>query len=278
MKFFRLSLNINLILSRVTESKTEDFPVGSIVFGMFGWRTHTNVNPANFPSNNLYVMPDLGDLPVSLGVGYLSTTGNTAYFGVQEICQLKEGEIFAVTAAAGSVGTLAGQIAKIKGCKVIGFAGSDEKCQRLEGELGFDKAINYKKDDIDKALKEAAPEGIDCFFDNVGGQLAVEIMPHMKMYGRIATCGALSEYITQEETKIRSPSREFILKQLSIQGFMFYRWVDRWQEGIQQTLAWIKEGKIKYCETITEGFENLPQAFIDVLHGKNFGKAVVKVQ
>ena len=261
----------------MTQTKCEEYPVGSIIYGLFGWRSHTKVNPNDFAKHNLYILPDFSGLPYSLGIGCLSMPGNTAYFGLLEICQPKEGETLVVTAAAGSVGSLVGQIAKIKGCRVIGFAGSDEKCKWLEEELRFDKAINYKKDDVEKALRVATPNGVDCYFDNVGGELSLIVYSQMNMYGRIATCGSVSEYNSLNEAKIRSPSKEFILKQLSMQGFVVYRWADRWMEGIQQNLQWIKEGKIKYRETIWEGFENLPQAFIDVLRGKNFGKAVLKV-
>ena len=203
--------------------------------------------------------------------------GNTAYFGFLEICKPKEGETVVVTAAAGAVGSLVGQIAKIKGCKVIGFAGSDDKCKWLEDELGFDKAINYKNGDMSKALKEAAPKGVDCYFDNVGGELSATIIKQMNLYGRISVCGAVAEYNSTTDMKISSLQTHFVLKQLTMQGFVVYRWADRWMEGIEQILKWIHEGKVKYHETITEGFENMPHAFIDVLRGKNVGKAVAKV-
>lgn len=203
--------------------------------------------------------------------------GNTGYFGFLEICKPKAGETVVVSVAAGSVGSLVGQIAKIKGCKVIGFAGSDDKCKWLEDDLGFDKAINYKKGDMAEALKAAAPEGIDCYFDNVGGELSSIVINQMNTYGRISVCGAVSEYNSVEEVKLPSFQKLFVLKQLMMQGFVVYHWADRWMEGILQNIKWIQEGKIKYRETISEGFENMPQAFIDVLRGKNYGKSVVKV-
>lgn len=262
---------------RVIESKNKDFPVGATIYGLFGWRTHTLVKPETFSKSNLFVLPDFGGLPHSLAIGYLGMPGNTAYFGLLEICQPKAGETVVVTAAAGSVGSLVGQIAKLKGCKVIGFAGSDEKCKWLESELGFDKAINYKDGDMEKALKAAAPTGVDCYFDNVGGELSFIIISQMNQFGRVSVCGAVSEYNRTTEVNIPSPLKSFVLKQLTMQGFVVYRWADRWMEGINQILSWIHEGKIKYHETITEGFENMPQAFIDVLNGSNIGKAVAKV-
>ena len=158
----------------------------------------------------------------------------------------------------------------------LGFAGSDEKCAWLEQELGFDKAINYKKGDQAQQLKEAAPNGIDCYFDNVGGTQSEMIICQMNLFGRISVCGAVSEYNGQE-IRIKPPQINFIFKQLKMEGFVVYRWTDRWMEGITQIMKWIKEGKLKYRETITDGFENLPKAFIELLQGKNFGKAMVKV-
>lgn len=203
--------------------------------------------------------------------------GNTAYFGLLEICHPKEGETLVVTAAAGSIGSHAGQIGKIKGCRVIGFAGSDEKCRLLEDELGFDKAINYKSLGVAKKLKDAAPDGVDCFFDNVGGELSAIIIKQMNQFGRISACGALAEYSSTVDVKHSSLMRPFIFEQLTMTGFLVYRWADRWMEGITENLKWIQAGKIKFHETFTEGFENLPQAFIEVLQGKNIGKAIVKV-
>lgn len=202
--------------------------------------------------------------------------GNTAYFGFLEICEPKPQETVVVTGAAGAVGSLVGQIAKIKGCKAIGFAGSDEKCKWLEEEMGFDKAINYKSENIYQQLKKSAPSGIDCYFDNVGGEISSMIFHQMNSNGRIAVCGAISSY-SSEIPKVPAPQTIFVFKQLKMQGLIVWAWNNRWMEGITVMLKWIDDGKIKYQETVTEGFENTPQAFMDMLNGKNFGKAVVKV-
>jgi prostaglandin reductase 1 len=247
------------------------------VFGNLGWRSHTIVDPSKFPNKfDLYILPDFGDLPQSLAVGVLGMPGNSAYYGFLELCQPKAGETVVVTAAAGAVGSLVGQIAKIKGCKVIGFAGSDDKCKWLEDELGFDKAINYKVGDMNKALKEAAPNGVDCYFDNVGGELSSIIIDQMNMFGRISVCGAISGY--NDKTVMVPAFQTFHRRQLRMEGFMNYRWIAPWMEkGMFEMLQWIQEGKIKYKETVTEGFEKLPTAFIDMMGGKNIGKAIVKV-
>lgn len=202
--------------------------------------------------------------------------GNTAYFGFLEICQPKEGETVVVSTAAGAVGSLVGQIAKIKGCRVVGITGSDEKCKWLINDLGFDAAINYKTADLKKELKAAAPKGIDCYFDNVGGEISQNVIEQMNLSGRISVCGAITGYNGQE-VSVHAPQKNFVFKQLKMEGFIVHRWANRWMEGVSQMLQWIKDGKIKFLETVTEGFENMPQAFMEMLNGKNTGKAVVKV-
>jgi prostaglandin reductase 1 len=208
------------------------------------------------------------------------STGNTAYFGLLEICNPQPGETVVVTGAAGSVGSIVGQIAKIKGCKVIGFAGSDTKCKWLEEKLHFDKAINYKGGDVTETLKKAAPNGVDCFFDNVGGELSSIIINQMNPYGRISLCGAVSEYNSKKYQKT-SCNTTMILKQLKMEGFVVYRWSDRWMEGINQLMNWIIEGKIIMEETEFEGFENLPKALKIILNQSENncqGKAIVRIK
>lgn len=259
----------------MTDTKNESFPKGTTVFAQVGWRTHTIVNPKKTLQQDFYALPDLNGLSPSLGTGILGMPGNTAYFGLLEICNPKAGETVVVTAAAGAVGSLVGQIAKIKGCRVVGFAGTDDKCKWLEDELGFDKAINYKTADIAKSLKEAAPKGVDCYFDNVGGELSAVILTQMNLYGRISVCGCISGY-NDQEFQVSAPQKYFVWQQLKQEGFIVSRWADRWMEGLTEIAKWLQGGKVKYHETITLGFENMPKAFIDMLRGKNTGKAVVK--
>lgn len=262
----------------IKESKNPEFPVGKYVIGSFGWRTHTVTNGKinlGLPLPTM-VLPDFEGLSPSLALGVLGMPGNTAYFGFLEICQPRAGETVVVSGAAGAVGSTVGQIAKIKGCRVIGIAGSDEKLKWLKDDLGFDGVINYKTQNVEESLKVLVPDGVDCYFDNVGGELSVTVLSQMNQSGRVSLCGAISTY---NNSSIKVSSNEFyiISKELKLEGFIVGRWLDRWMEGILQNLKWIKEGKIKYKETITEGFENMFEAFVDMLKGGNTGKAIVKV-
>ncbi|CAH1977914.1 unnamed protein product [Acanthoscelides obtectus] len=266
-------------VAKIIESRHEKFPVGKYVVGEFGWRTHTisNGKPMLNGVPQAWIIPDLGNLPLSIALGALGMPGNTAYFGFLELCQPKPGETVFVTGAAGAVGSLVGQIAKIKGCKVVGIAGSDEKGKWLTDELGFDHFINYKTDDIVKKIKECAPNGIDCYFDNVGGEISSKILLNMNTFGRISVCGAISGYNETSSPKATIVQYPVTMNQLRMEGFIAHRWLDRWFEGIQQNMKWIEEGKLKYRETVTHGFENMYSAFADMLRGGNTGKAIVKV-
>ncbi|KAF0294877.1 Prostaglandin reductase 1 [Amphibalanus amphitrite] len=279
-------------IAKVVESRNVKYPAGSYVIGQLGWRSLTIVSLDSSPFHKdapesfrrgkaevLELLPDLGDLPRSYGLGVCGMPGTTAYFGFLELCQPKEGETVVVTGAAGAVGSLVGQIAKIKGCRVIGFAGTDDKCAWLR-ELGYDVAINYKTcPDIDAALKEAAPKGIDCYFDNVGGMLSHRIRQQMNLFGRISVCGSISSYNdkTGEGAQVPVPEMTTVFKQLRSEGFIVTRWWHRKNEAISQMAAWVREGKIKVQEHVTEGFHNMPQAFMGMLKGDNTGKAIVKV-
>lgn len=182
-----------------------------------------------------------------------------------------------VSAAAGAIGSLFGQIAKAKGCRVIGFAGSDEKCKWLVDKLGFDKAINYKKGNLESLLKEAAPKGVDVYFDNVGGELSYMIWSQMNKFGRVHICGVISS-IDDQRTKVLAGTAERLIgtNQLTVKAKHSYEYADRWIEGIEGMAKLIHEGKIKYHETVTLGFENSPKALIGMMGGENYGKAVVK--
>jgi len=264
---------------KVKESKDSDFPEGSIVVANVGW-VKTGVVNSREIKKELRLIPNemIKGISPSLLLGACGMPGNTAYFGLLELCQPKSGETVVVNGAAGAVGSLVGQIAKIKGCKVIGFAGSDKKCEWLTKDLGFDKAYNYKTTDVDEVLKEGAPNGVDCFFDNVGGIDATKVINnHMNTFGRISGCGAISGYNETKTVMLPSTQGAMVFKQLRYEGFIVSRWMARWMEGIGQMAQWIKEGKVKPEETIVDGFEKMPEAFKGLFTGANVGKMVVKI-
>jgi len=267
-------------VAKIIESKNPEYSVGKYVHGAFGWRNITKANPntiSNGTTFGMYLLPDLGSASESVGIGAAGMPGVTAYFGFLEICQPKAGDVVVVSTPAGAVGSLVAQIAPTNGCKVIGYTGSDAKVKWLK-EIGFDHAFNYKTVDWEKSLKEAAPEGVDCYFDNVGGEFSGLIMFHMRDGGRISVCGAVSSYnnASNQLVKVPSAQRQFVFKQLKMEGFIVSRWDDRFLEGVKQMAQWIKEGKLKYKETVYEGFENMPKALISLMRGENIGKAVVK--
>ncbi|CAH2048676.1 unnamed protein product, partial [Iphiclides podalirius] len=231
-------------VAKIIASRNERYPVGAYVAGSFGWRTHTVCNPNKPPNMGflpLYLLPDISPHPVSLALGVLGMPGNTAYFGLKEICKPRPGETIMVTGAAGAVGSHVGQIGKLLGCRVIGFAGSDEKCEYLEKELGFDHAFNYKTVDIKTAIREAAPNRVDCYFDNVGGEISSTIMSYMNKYGRVAVCGSISSYNDAVLPKVTILQPAIVFKELKVEGFLVNRWTDRWNEGINANLAWLQE-------------------------------------
>ncbi|XP_069818199.1 prostaglandin reductase 1-like isoform X5 [Dendropsophus ebraccatus] len=202
----------------------------------------------------------------------------TAYVGLKQICEPKPGEVLLVNSAAGAVGTIVGQIAKIRSCKVVGSTGSDEKVAYLK-EIGFDEAFNYKSvTSLDEALKKASPEGYDCYFEHVGGKFADAALQQMKDFGRIAVCGCISSY--NDSTPQTGPYIQplILFKQLRMEGFLISHYEDKpiYEEAQKQLLEWILQGKVKYHEHITNGFENMPSGFIGMLNGQNTGKAIIK--
>ncbi|KAJ6646046.1 Prostaglandin reductase 1 [Pseudolycoriella hygida] len=266
-------------IAKVIASKNTDFPKGSIVYGKFGWQSHTKVQPNAANKTFCYILPDFGEHSLSLGLGCLGITGNAAYFGL-ELCELKSGDTIVVSGAAGGVGNHVGQIAKIKGCRVVGLAGSAEKCEWLIKEVGFDAAIDYKSQSFKALLREATPDGVNCYFDNVGGEISNKVIQRMVQLGRIAVCGSLSVSnikVGDEIPKMAELNRNFTFHQLKMEGFAVWRWSDRWMEGIGQNLSWLNEGKLKSFETVLEGLEKAPEALIDLMKGKYRGRVVVKV-
>ena len=258
-------------VGKVLQSLNPQFQAGDIVVGYWGWQEY-----AISDGGGLQKL-DASRAPVSSALGVLGMPGMTAYFGFLDICQPQPGETVVVSGAAGAVGSLVGQIAKIKGCRAVGVAGTDQKVAWLTGELGFDGAFNYKttKDYVAK-LKELCPKGIDCYFDNVGGNVTDAVLPLLNVRARISICGQISQYnAAKPELGVR-PYIHLLTKQSRAEGFIVSQFMNRFSEGIAQMAQWMKEGKLKYREHIVAGFENAPRALIGVLQGDNTGKMLVK--
>lgn len=261
-------------VAKVIESKNPAFPLGTNVVSRSGWRTHSL-------SDGTDLIPIMSewpqDLTLSLALGTVGMPGLTALYGIEEVLGLQAGETLLVNAAAGAVGSVVGQIAKIKGCKVVASTGSEAKVAFLK-ELGFDQVFNYKTvGSLEEALKSASPQGYDCYFENVGGPFSSVAIPQMKDFGRIAVCGSISTYNDVTAQTGPYPHMTMIMKQLKMEGFMQTRWAHKHPESLKRLLEWVKEGKLKYREHITKGFENMPAAFMGMLKGDNIGKAIVAV-
>ncbi|AJO57399.1 NADP-dependent oxidoreductase [Bacillus subtilis] len=247
---------------------------GDIVIGNLSWQEFSAV------SESALRKIDTSLAPASAYLGILGMTGLTAYFGLLDIGRPKEGETVVVSGAAGAVGSTVGQIAKIKGARVVGIAGSDEKIDYLKQELQFDEAINYKTaGDIQKALQDACPDGVDVYFDNVGGPISDAVMNLLNEFARIPVCGAISSYNAESEADDMGPrvQSKLIKTKSLMQGFIVSDYSDRFSEGAKQLAEWLKAGKLHYEETITEGFENIPDAFLGLFKGENKGKQLIKV-
>ncbi|XP_070552689.1 prostaglandin reductase 1-like isoform X2 [Ptychodera flava] len=262
-------------VAKVVQSKHKDYPVGTNVLTdvLCGWRSHFISSKGQGIMTKLDHLPP--EIPLEQALGVVGFIGYTVYFGLLDICQPKEGETLVVNAAAGAVGSLVGQVGKIKGCRVIGYAGSDEKVKYLK-ELGFDAAFNYKTVDLDETLKAAAPNGVDVYFDNVGGPFSVTVRRHMNKYGRISQCGAISQYNLKEPLMV--PCQDFIMvsEEIKSQGFLSITYTERFPEAYKQMSEWYLQGKLKLHMHWTEGFENMPKAFFELFTGGNLGKAIVK--
>lgn len=260
------------IIAEVIESKNKHFNVGDHVNGMLQWKRFQTSQGHGL--NKV----DASSAPLSAYLGILGLTGITAYLGLEKIGKPKKGETLLVSGASGAVGSVVGQIGKIKGCRVIGIAGSDEKIDLIKEKFGFDGGINYKtSDNIQKAIAKVCPDGIDVYFDNVGGETLDAAINNINKFGRIINCGAISLY---NETKTpMGPRHEgtFIKKSVLMQGFTVRDYVKEFGPPMQQLTEWLRNDKLTYSETIVEGFDKIPQAFLDLFDGKNKGKMIVKI-
>ncbi len=259
-------------VGKVVESDHPGFAPGDFVVGNWGWQEYAVAEGRALRKLD----PNLA--PISTALGVLGMPGMTAYFGFLEICKPIAGEVVLVSGAAGAVGSLVLQIAKIKGCRAVGIAGTNEKVHWMVNHLGCDAAFNYKiASDYTAKLKEICPLGIDCYFDNVGGVITDAVIPLLNLYGRVSVCGQISMYNLEKPEPGPRLLPYILVKQLKVEGFIVTRWQSRWAEGIAQMAQWLKEGKIQYREEIVEGFANTAKAFIGMLQGENTGKMLVKI-
>jgi NADPH-dependent curcumin reductase CurA len=273
---YRAAVEANTVMAgggiaEVVSSKSPALKPGDIVFGDTGWQNYAAV-----PAKHLNKMPSMEPMTHLLSV--YGIAGLTAYFGLLDVGKPKAGETVVVSAAAGSVGSIVGQIAKIKGCRVIGIAGGKDKCDWLTKELGFDAAVDYKDGAVFKALKAAAPGGIDVYFDNVGGDILEACLAQMNLNGRIACCGAISQYDgAPSATGPRGVPGLIVVKRLIMQGFIVMDYMNQREKALTDLQSWVATGKLKVQEDVIDGLENTPQALIGLLAGENRGKRMVKV-
>ena len=260
------------IVARVVESKHGDYQKGDYVSGRLKWKEFQTSDGEDL------MKVDEDAAPLSAYLGVLGMTGLTAYMGLSQIGKPEEGETLVVSGAAGAVGSVVGQIGKIKGCRVVGIAGSDEKVEMLQSKFGFDAGINYKTtDNIATAVAEECPDGVDVYFDNVAGEISDGVHQNMNRFGRIINCGAIAHYNATSMPTGPRVEPMLIQKSIKMQGFIVGNYQDKFPEGVKQLAQWLNEGKLEYTETTVEGFENIPQAFLDLFEGKNKGKMIVKV-
>ena len=258
-------------VAEVVESRAEGLKPGDLVFADTGWQDYAAVK-----ATGLSKLPDLQ--PLTHLISVYGVAGLTAYFGLIECGRPQAGETVVVSAAAGSVGSIAGQIARLKGCRVVGIAGGAEKCDWLKSELGFDEAVDYKAGDVRRALRAACPQGIDVYFDNVGGEIFEAALFGMNNFGRIACCGAVSQYDGAAPSHgPRGVPGLIVTKRLSVRGFIVSDFYDRTDIALAELRGWVESGALKVQEDVIEGLENTPAALVGLLAGENRGKRMVKV-
>jgi NADPH-dependent curcumin reductase CurA len=259
-------------IAKIIESSHPDYSQGDYVYGMLDWKEY------QVSMGDGLKKVDVDTYPASAYLGILGMPGLTAYLGLSEIGKLKKGETLVVSGAAGAVGTVAGQIGKIKGCRVVGICSSDEKVDMLKKEFGFDEALNYNTTrNMRRAIAATCPKGVDVYFDNVGGTISEAVLAKINKFARIIICGAISLY---NETSLPSglSVQPFLLRSRALmQGFIVSDYKDKFPDILSQLTQWLSTGELKYTETIIEGFDQIPQAFIDLFSGKNKGKMVVKI-
>jgi NADPH-dependent curcumin reductase CurA len=264
-------------VSEVLESHAEGFRPGDLVEGRTGWQEHAAVDPAKHPGGLRIVPP--GPNPPSTALGVLGMPGMTAYCGMLNIGQPKPGETVVVAAAAGPVGSLVGQIAKLHGARAVGIAGGPDKCAHVIG-LGFDACLDHRAPDLPRHLAAACPDGVDVYFENVGGAVWDAVLPRLNPFARVPVCGLVSMYNATEAPKGPSQAmlmRAVLTKRLLVRGFIVWDYAAQQDDFLQTVGTWLAEGKVRHQEDIVDGLESAPAAFIGMLKGANFGKLLVRV-
>lgn len=259
------------LIGKVTQSKSEIIPEGTIVLSKAGWQTSPVVN-----ENDIKIV-DSRISPLSLALGSIGMPGLTAYFGLTKIGKPKAGETVVVSAGSGAVGSVVGQISKKLGCKVVGIAGSDKKAEYMTNELGFDHGINYKKSDWVESLNKSTKDGVDIYFDNVGGIISDEVIDRINEKARVLICGQISQYNNSEVELGPRNLKQFLFKRAKLEGFMVYTYEDKYEEGLDFLINMFSQDELRFKETVIEGIENAPSAFSKLFTGENFGKLVIKV-
>ncbi|KAJ4723813.1 2-alkenal reductase (NADP(+)-dependent) [Melia azedarach] len=258
-------------VARVLDSENPEFKKGDFVWGMTGWEEYSQITAPHF------FKIQHTDFPLSYYTGILGMPGMTAYVGFYEICSPKKGEYVFISAASGAVGQLVGQFAKLLGCHVVGSAGSQDKVDLLKNKFGFDEAFNYKEEpDLNAALKRYFPEGIDIYFENVGGKMLDAVLLNMRIHGRIAVCGMISQYNLDIPEGVHN-LMNLIVKRVRMEGFLVPDHYHLYPKFLEIIIPHIKEGKIVYVEDTAEGLESAPSALVGLFSGQNVGKQVVKV-
>jgi NADPH-dependent curcumin reductase CurA len=259
-------------LGRVMSSNSDDYPEGALVTGLVGWQEYTTAGGEGIP---LTVVPEL-ELPLECMLGALGLTGVTAWFGIEDIGRPQEGETMVVSAAAGAVGSVAGQLAKLRGARVVGIAGGAQKCSWLVDELGFDATIDRHDPDWRAKLREACPDGVDVDFENVGGEIMDAVFGMLNLNARVALCGLISEY--NEDSQPGPSLRRVLVNRVRIQGFIILDWFDRFPAAITNLGALVAAGKLKDRHTVVDGLERAPDALNMLFDGDNVGKLIVKLE
>ncbi|HEY5646166.1 MAG TPA: NADP-dependent oxidoreductase [Pseudomonadales bacterium] len=260
-------------VGRIVESRNAAYPVGCLVGGTFGMQDYVVSDGRRLPLRRFE-----DDVAPEEALGILGGTGMTAYFGLLDVGAPRPGDVVVISGAAGATGSVAGQIAKIKGCTVIGMAGSDDKCRWLTGELGFDAAINYKREDVASALDALCAKGIDIYFDNVGGEILDLCLARIRDGARVVLCGGISRYNATGE--LSGPKNYFnlVFRRARMQGFIVLDYAKRFPEAAAQMREWMREGRLKQRVTVVDGFEELPRTLIRLFEGYNTGKLMVKTR